>query len=237
MTDAPYHSTPNSGIPHAVVTGTSSGIGRAIAERLISVGWMVTGLDRSPALIGHTNFRAIEADLTRTEEIASIVGNITQVNALVHAAGFMRVGRLGELELDHGASMWRLHVDAATALANALAQRLSDGGRIVLIGSRTANGTAGRSQYAATKAALVGLARSWAIELAPRKVTVNVIARAATDTPFLRDPNRTGTTPVLPPMDRFVDANEVAALAAFLLSPEAGSITGQQIVICAGASL
>jgi NAD(P)-dependent dehydrogenase (short-subunit alcohol dehydrogenase family) len=227
----------NQGAPHAVVTGTSSGIGRAIAERLISNGWTVTGLDRSPASIAGERFRGIEADLTQTEDVASMLEGITHPTALVHAAGFMRVGRLGELDPDGGAAMWRLHVDAAAALANALAPRLPEGGRIVLIGSRTANGAAGRSQYAATKAALVGMARSWAIELAPRQVTVNVIAPAATDTPFLRDPNRTGTEPVLPPMGRFVEANEVAALAAFLLSPEAGAITGQQIVICAGASL
>ena len=223
--------------PHAVVTGTSSGIGRAIAERLMSTGWTVTGLDRSPAAIVDTRFRGIEADLTRTDAIASTLADITQVTALVHAAGFMRVARLGELDPDDGAAMWRLHVEAAASLANALAPRLPEGGRIVLVGSRTANGAAGRSQYAATKAALVGMARSWAIELAPRKITVNVIAPAATDTPFLRDPNRTGTAPVLPPMGRFVEANEVAALAAFLLSPEAGAITGQQIMICAGASL
>jgi 3-oxoacyl-[acyl-carrier protein] reductase len=223
--------------PHAVVTGTSSGIGRAIAERLISTGWTVTGLDRSPASIIDARFRGIEADLTQTDDIAPTLADIPQVTALVHAAGFMRVGRLGEFEPDGGAAMWRLHVDAAAALANVLAPRLPDGGRIVLIGSRTANGAAGRSQYAATKAALVGMARSWAIELAPRRITVNVIAPATTDTPFLRDPSRTGTAPLLPPMGRFVEASEVAALVAFLLSPEAGAITGQQIMICAGASL
>ena len=233
MTDAPNQGA----TPHAVVTGTSSGIGHAIAERLIATGWTVTGLDRSPATIVDGRFRGIETDLARTEGIASTLDRLPQPTALVHAAGFMRVGRLGELEPDDGAAMWRLHVDAAAALANALAPRLPEGGRIVLIGSRTANGAPGRSQYAATKAALVGMARSWAIELAPRKITVNVIAPAATDTPFLRDPNRSGMEPVLPPMGRFVEAGEVAALAAFLLSPEAGAITGQQIVICAGASL
>lgn len=227
----------NQAAPHAVVTGTSSGIGRAIAERLITTGWTVTGLDRSPPSIVDDRFRGIEADLTQTDCIASMLEGIEQVTALVHAAGFMRVGRLGELDPDKGAGMWWLHVDAASALANTLAPRLPEGGRIVLIGSRTANGAAGRSQYAATKAALVGMARSWAIELAPRQITVNIIAPAATDTPFLRDPNRTGTAPVLPPMGRFVEAGEVAALAAFLLSPEAGAITGQHIVICAGASL
>jgi 3-oxoacyl-[acyl-carrier protein] reductase len=227
----------NQAAPHAVVTGTSSGIGRAIAERLISTGWTVTGLDRSPVSIVDARFVGIETDLTRTEDIASTLKGITQISALVHAAGFMRVGRLGELDPDAGAGMWRLHIDAADSLANALAPRMPDGGRIVLIGSRTANGAAGRSQYAATKAALVGMARSWAIELAPRRITVNVVAPAATDTPFLRDPSRSGTEPVLPPMGRFVEASEVAALAAFLLSPEAGAITGQQIMICAGASL
>jgi NAD(P)-dependent dehydrogenase (short-subunit alcohol dehydrogenase family) len=222
---------------HAVVTGTSSGIGEAIAEGLLATGWMVTGLDRSPPSIVDARFRGIEADLAQSGLIASVVDGIAHPTALVHAAGFMRVARLGQLDADSGAAMWRLHVDAAAALANALAPRLPDGGRIVLIGSRTANGAAGRSQYAATKAALVGMARSWAIEFAPRQITVNVVAPAATDTPFLRDPGRVGTAPVLPPMGRFVEAKEVAALTAFLLSPEAGAITGQQIVICAGASL
>jgi 3-oxoacyl-[acyl-carrier protein] reductase len=179
----------------------------------------------------------LQADLDEPHALVARLADLGDVTALVHAAGYMRVGRLGELAPETSEGMWRVHVGAAEALANALAPRLGEGGRIVLIGSRTANGAAGRSQYAATKAALTGLARSWAIELAPRRVTVNVIAPAATDTPFLRDPNRAGTAPVLPPMGRFVDPTEVAALTAFLLSPEAGAITGQTITICAGASL
>ena len=133
--------------------------------------------------------------------------------------------------------MWRLHVEAATLLADALAPRMTEGGRIVLIGSRTAGGSAGRGQYAATKAALVGLARSWAIELAPRGITVNVVAPGATETPMLHDPARAGVTPRRPPTGRFVQPEEIAALTAFLLSGAARSITGQQIVVCGGASL
>lgn len=133
--------------------------------------------------------------------------------------------------------MWRLHVEAAALLADALAPRMTEGGRIVLIGSRTAAGSAGRSQYAATKAAVVGLARSWAIELAPRGITVNVVAPGATETPMLRDLARAGVTPRLPPTGRFVQPGEVAALTAFLLSDAAPSITGQQIVVCGCASL
>ncbi|WP_035648962.1 SDR family oxidoreductase [Bradyrhizobium sp. ORS 285] len=219
------------------MTGTSSGIGRAIAERLLAGGWRVTGIDRAMSAVSHEHFQGLQADLAESHALLAGLVEVGAVTALVHAAGYMRVGRLGELAPDNGEGMWRVHVGAAEALANALAPRMDEGGRIVLIGSRTANGAAGRSQYAATKAALTGLARSWAIELAPRRITVNVIAPAATDTPFLRDPSRAGTAPVLPPMGRFVDPTEVAALTAFLLSPEAAAITGQTITICAGASL
>jgi NAD(P)-dependent dehydrogenase (short-subunit alcohol dehydrogenase family) len=149
----------------------------------------------------------------------------------------MRVAPLGELDAKDGEGMWRLHVQAAALLANAIAPHLPAGGRIVLIGSRTASGAAERSQYAATKAALVGMARSWAIELAPRGITVNVIAPAATDTPMLHDHARGSVAPRTPPIGRFVRPEEVAALAAFVLSDEAAAITGQQLVICGGSSL
>jgi NAD(P)-dependent dehydrogenase (short-subunit alcohol dehydrogenase family) len=159
------------------------------------------------------------------------------VKALVHAAGFMRVAPLGKLAAEDGVGMWRLHVEAAVTLANTIAPNLPEGGRIVLIGSRTASGAAGRSQYAATKAALVGMARSWAIELAPRGITVNVVAPAATDTPMLQDSTRESVAPRVPPIGRFVRPEEVAALTAFILSDEAAAITGQQMVICGGSSL
>ena len=80
----------------------------------------------------------------------------------------MRFGELGSLDLAAGADMWRVNVAAAMLLADTLAPTLPRGGRIVLIGSRTASGVAGRSQYVATKSALIGMARSWAMELAPR---------------------------------------------------------------------
>ncbi|NCY23406.1 MAG: SDR family oxidoreductase, partial [Alphaproteobacteria bacterium] len=157
--------------------------------------------------------------------------------AFVHAAGLMRGGVVGALDAETGRTLWRLHVEAASLLADLLVTRMPDGGRIVLLGSRTAAGSAGRSQYAATKAALVAIARSWAIELAPRGITVNVVAPAATDTPMLRDPARSAVAPKLPPIGRYISPEEVAALTAFLLGPEAGAITGQQMMICGGSSL
>jgi 3-oxoacyl-[acyl-carrier protein] reductase len=230
-------SEPSAAPRRAIVSGTSSGIGRAIAERLLRDGWSVIGLDRAERSIDHPMFEAETIDLSDVDALRRRVQTMSAPDALVHAAGHMRIGRLGGIDVADGLAMWETHVGAATVLADAFVPRMRDGGRIVLIGSRTASGAAGRSQYAAVKAALVGLARSWAIELAPRGITVNVVAPAATDTPLLHDPQRAGSAPKTPPIGRFVKPEEVAALTAFLLSPEAAAITGQQIVICGGSSL
>jgi NAD(P)-dependent dehydrogenase (short-subunit alcohol dehydrogenase family) len=220
---------------HALVTGASSGIGAAIASRLLHDDWYVIGLDRTEPTINAPRFSSLTLDLL-DKDVHSALDTI-KVNAFVHAAGFMRVGELGSLDLAAGMDMWRVNVAAAMLLADTLAPKLPRGGRIVLIGSRTASGAAGRSQYVATKSALIGMARSWAMELAPRAITVNVVSPSATETPMLRDPARSAAPPRLPPIGRFVQPEEVAAVTAFLLSEEAAAITGQQIVICGGSSL
>lgn len=227
--------------PHAVVTGASSGIGRAIVQRLLQDGWRVTGLCRSLPEYTHPQLRIVQADMADTDRLPEHCTRITAdgspVQALVHAAGFMHTALLGDLNRDHGLAMWRVHVQAAEVLANSLLPHMPDGARIVLVGSRTANGSPTRSQYAATKAALIGMARSWAAELMPRRITVNVLAPGPTDTPFLHNPARALTPPKVPPLGRFVQVEEVAALTAFLLGPHGGAMTGQHLVMCAGASL
>lgn len=224
---------------HAIVTGTSSGIGLAVAERLLAQGWRVTGLQRGRPPIDHPAFSAMAVDLGDAAAVDAACAALPLPQALVHAAGVLRPGRLGELRAEDGEAMWRLHVQAATRLAEALLPRMAAAGfgRLVLVGSRVAGGMPGRSQYAASKAALVALARSWAAEVVAQGVTVNVVSPAATDTPMLADPARAGTPPKPPPMGRLIRPAEVAALVAYLLGDEAAPITGQEIGVCGGSSL
>jgi 3-oxoacyl-[acyl-carrier protein] reductase len=220
-----------------VVTGASSGIGHAITAQLLNDGHAVIGMSRNEPDFDHERFTHVGADLSDIDAIAALAAKMGVVDGLVHAAGFMKTARLGELDAASGEAMWRIHVAAAAALADALVPTMRDGGRIVLIGSRVSGGAAGRSQYAAAKAAMVGMARSWAIELAPRGITVTVVSPAATQTPMLADPQRTSSAPVMPPIGRYVTVEEVASMVAYLLGPQAGAITGQQILICGGSSL
>lgn len=221
------------------MTGSSAGIGAAIAHTLLAQGWAVTGMDRATASIAHAGYRHVQIDLadgTATETAARAAEG---AEAFVHAAGVLRVAPLGRLKPEDGALMWQLHVDALSRIANILlpAMARAGQGRVVLIGSRVASGVAGRSQYAATKAAMLALARSWAAEVVAQGVTVNVVSPAATRTGMLADPARQTEQPKLPPMGRLIEPNEIAALVGFLLSPAAAPITGQDIRVCGGASL
>jgi NAD(P)-dependent dehydrogenase (short-subunit alcohol dehydrogenase family) len=221
---------------HAVVTGSSSGIGRAIALRLLADGWRVTGLSRSEASLG-LGFIWRQADLADGEALHEAAADLAPADALIHAAGLQRTGRLGALDPEALREMFAVHVASASILADALVPSMPDGGRIVLVGSRTSAGAAGKSHYASTKSALLGLSRSWAKELAPRRITVNVVSPGPTDTPMLADPARADVPPVAPPLGHLVDPDDVAALVGFLAGPHGRSITGQDYVMCAGASL
>lgn len=222
---------------HALITGVSSGIGAMIADSLLANGWQVTGFSRTAVVKDSPDFVSICVDLLNADALLLATQALPPVEAFIHAAGMMGVASLGELDLALSTRMWQLHIHAAEIIVNMLAPALPQGGRIVLIGSRTSNGAAGRSQYVATKSAMRGMVRSWAAELIGRGITANIVAPGATETPMLKQPGRESSPPKLPPMGRFIQPEEVAAAVSFLLSPEASPMTGQELVLCGGASL
>jgi NAD(P)-dependent dehydrogenase (short-subunit alcohol dehydrogenase family) len=225
----------------AVVTGASSGIGLAIADDLVGAGWRVLGLSRSR---GGLSDAATWVPCAVADVIAAAVaGRAVRetraggVDAIAHAAGLQYSGRVGDLRPEQGERMWAVHVRGAELVVGGLVSALVNAGRVVLVGSRTMTGVPGKSQYAATKAALAAMARSWAAELAPRGITVNVVAPGPTRTAMLEDHNRASVPPVVPPLGRLVEPSEVSALTRFLLEPTGAMVTGQTFVICGGASL
>lgn len=222
---------------HAIVTGASSGIGEAIVTQLLNDGWRVTGLCRTPVVRDDPAFSCVNVDLSDNLSLQKVLPTLSTPDAVVHAAGIMAAAPLGELHTDVSQRLWYLHVEAIETLVNYFAPRMSAGGRVVAIGSRTSRGAAGRSQYAATKAALVGMIRSWAAELAPKGITLNVVAPGATQTPMLKKPGRESSPPNVPPIGRLIHPQEVASLVAWLVSENAAAITGQELVMCGGASL
>lgn len=221
----------------ALVTGASSGIGAAIVDTLLAQGWQVTGLSRSRIERDSPHFRSLCVDLFDSAALAKVLSEQETPQAIIHAAGMMKAAELGELDASTSQQLWQLHIAVAETLANTFVRHMRSGGRIVLLGSRTSRGAAGRSQYVATKSAMVGMVRSWAAELAPRGITANIVAPGATETPMLQQPGRESSPPKLPPIGRFIQPQEVAELVAYLLSPAAAAITGQELVICGGASL
>ncbi|MHA3837771.1 SDR family NAD(P)-dependent oxidoreductase [Terrabacter sp. AAH1] len=233
--------TDERGTRSAVVTGASSGIGLAIADDLVGVGWRVLGLSRSRGGLSDaaTWVPCDLADVISADEAVRAVREAAAggVDAIVHAAGLQYSAGVGDLKPEQGERMWAVHVRAAELVVGGLVDVLADGGRVVLVGSRTMTGVPGKSQYAATKAALAAMARAWAAELAPRGITVNVVAPGPTRTAMLDDPNRSSVPPVVPPLGRLVEPTEVAALTRFLLEPTGAMVTGQTLAICGGASL
>ncbi|SAI31509.1 short-chain dehydrogenase/reductase [Bordetella ansorpii] len=231
-----FHAT----LDHAVITGSASGIGQALARRLLDAGWAVAGIDRqADAGIAHPAYRHHVCDLTDESAIDALSAQLPKcVRALVHSAGVMRSGGAVDSRAEDIDLLWRLHGAAPLALARLLVPRLPDAsGRIVLVSSRAVLGRAHRAAYAASKAAQIGLARSLAAELIGRGITVNVVAPGAVDTPMLSDPSRGAPPKIDLPLGRLIRADEVAATIAFFLSPEAGAITGQTLYVCGGASI
>lgn len=220
-----------------LVTGCSSGIGYSICQSLLAACATVYGAARRDPKIDNPNFYFVPMDLGQLVDQAPQLPQISKIDGIICAAGIMKGDPITALKMDDLDLMWTVHLRAHVQLVQALSPVLSRGGRIVFIGSRVATGAANKSAYAATKSALLGFSRSIAAELVDREITVNVVSPAATDTPMLSDPSRAHIAPKLPPMGRLIDPKEITGTVEFLLSDAARSITGQNIVVCAGSSL
>lgn len=228
--------------PTCLVTGSASGIGRALTISLLRSGWKVVGLDlRRSDQTDAVGFTGDEIDLTEFDVLRERLAGlpISELTAIVHCAGIMRPDGDPTTARRAGGNLWDLHVGVAEILLRQFADGLPDGrGRVVILSSRAAQGRANASLYAASKAAVNGFVRSWASALVARGVTVNAVAPSATNTPMLTDRARSALEPMRSlPIGRIIEPEEVAAAIAFLLSADAGAITGQTLVICGGMSL
>ena len=243
----------------ALITGASGGIGRACALALSRCG---TGCDLAlhyqknsaplealvSALRQEGNFRAalFQADLSLAGAAAALVEQAAEKlgppTVLIHAAGHILEKPITFTTAADWDALLEVHALSAAALAKALLRylRKTASGRIVLIGSLAGvTGLGNSAAYAAAKGALQGLCKSLALEAARWGTTVNVIAPGYVDTAMTgrHDAARRAQACETIPLGRYGAPEEIAALAAFLCSPQAGYITGQTIVVDGGMGL
>jgi 3-oxoacyl-[acyl-carrier protein] reductase len=231
----------------AAVTGGSAGIGKAICESLLADGYEVISLARRKSEIAHPKMHDIEVDLmdrAATGEAARELVRRFEVTTLIHNAGVIRPALLPEVQLTDIDALVNLHWGAALQLVQACLPTMRERkfGRILLMSSRAALGAQTRTAYSATKSGMLGLARTWALELAPHGITVNVVAPGPVHTEMFYDVIPAGSEreqklAASIPVGRIGEAADVARAVSFFIHPDAGFITGQSLYVCGGASL
>jgi NAD(P)-dependent dehydrogenase (short-subunit alcohol dehydrogenase family) len=241
----------------AVITGANSGIGLATAGRFIAEGAervFITGrrepeLSSAAARLG-SRAVSVPGDVGTPEDLDRLYAEVDAagkgLDVVVANAGLTRVARLGEITDDDLEALLATNVKGVVYTVQKALPLLNDGASIILVGSTTADrGRAALSIYAASKAAVRSLARTWANELADRSIRVNVLVAGSTATPgsdnlaAQTDPNssieefRADRVATIP-LGRFADPVEIANAAVFLASDLSSFTTGSTITADGG---
>ncbi len=233
----------------ALVTGASRGIGKAIAEQLVSMGATVIGTATSEngaaAISDYLAVNGTGKVLNVTDE-GSMADLLTQINEefgaidiLVNNAGITRDNLLMRMKEDEWNDIIQTNLTSVFKLSKAVLRGMmkKKQGRIVNIGSVVGStGNAGQANYAAAKAAVIGFSKSMAREIASRGITVNVVSPGFIDTDMtksLTDDQKEAIFKDIP-ANRLGLPKEIAATVGFLVSDEAGYITGETIHVNGG---